>query len=139
MNNLVNPDRFFEKIKESYSNDTVVYLTGYMPYTSALGHKVNTVGYHFYDSTNPLKYWQHLLINSREDFISALMENGAAQSYAEYIWKEYDKSKNIAKLSPSELAETASKYVFCICVKFFIIFQKTNIIKKLWKNIQKMI
>lgn len=130
LNNLVNPDRFFEKIKESYSNDTVVYLTGYMPYTSALGHKVNTVGYHFYDSTNPLKYWQHLLINSREDFISALMENGAAQSYAEYIWKEYDKSKNIAKLSPSELAETASKYVFLHMRKIFHYFSKNEYYQK---------
>ena len=97
-----NADEFFEAVKNIIKDDTLIYLTGYNPYTNANWIKVHR------DINIP--QWSCLTAETKEDFRQLLLKNGYtdAENISEKFITNNDK---ILKLSPTELHNTANNYI----------------------------
>ncbi len=102
-------DKFVENIKLVVKDDTVIYIMGYMPYTSYAGHLISTDKHHFMQETNPFEPWEHLAYEKREDFEQALRDKNISEEEIEQISNKYYMASKVLKYSPSEIAEKFSQ------------------------------
>lgn len=126
INNIVDLDKFLINLSKVINNDTAIYMNGFMPYTSPVGHLIYTEKHKFIDETNPLKYWQHLSFENDEQFVSALISNGVEEGEARYIVNKYNEKGTLIKISPTELSECFNKYIRVNLLRIFKYFPKNE-------------
>lgn len=126
INNIVDIDKFLENLKAVVNPDTALYMNGFMPFTSPLGHLIYTQNYKFIDETNPLKYWQHLSFENDEQFLSALMENGVPEGEARYIIQKYNEKGTLLKMSPTELSNKLNEFLRVNLCRIYQYFPKNE-------------
>lgn len=110
LTDIINADKFFAKLKNIVDYDTVFYLTGFMPYTFACGHKIYTDNHKFLDETNPLQFWQHLSINTKEELSEALKQVSVSAEEMDCIVHDYLGETSSVKICPSEIAEKFAEF-----------------------------
>lgn len=93
-----------------YSNlSTGIHIDGYMPYTSACGHGLCSKNHNFFDETNPLDYWEHLHLNTEDDYRIALKNHNVPDDEIEEMIGNFVKENTVFKVSPEEVEKEISK------------------------------
>ncbi len=114
-----------------YSNlSTGVHIDGYMPYTSACGHGLCSKNHNFFEETNPLDYWEHLHLNTEEDYRIALQNHNIPEDEIEEIICNYVKDNTVLKISPEEIEKEISKNLTLDVRRIYKYFPKNEYYEK---------
>lgn len=101
-------DKFLENLKKVVKNDTIMYIMGYMPYTSHAGHLIYTNKHKFSDKTNIFESWEHLAYETKKEFESALKSKNLQDDEIKEISEIYFTPSKVLKYSPTELLKKFS-------------------------------
>lgn len=107
--NIKNFDKFCGNLARYSNLSTGVHIDGYAPYTSACGHSFCSKNHKFFDETNPLDYWEHLSLETEQDFRDALKRHNVSDEEIEEIIFRFFKDDPVFKMSPSEIEKEISK------------------------------
>lgn len=98
-------DKFLENLKQVVKDDTIMYIMGYMPYSSHAGHLVYTDEHRFSDETCIFEPWEHLAYETKEEFEAALKAKNIPDYEIDEISEVYFTPSKVLKYSPTELLE----------------------------------
>lgn len=101
-------DKFLENLKQVVKEDTLMYIMGYMPYSSHAGHLIYTDKHKFSDETSVFEPWEHLAYETKDEFEQALKDKNIPDCEIEEISEIYFTPSKVLKYSPTELAEKFS-------------------------------
>lgn len=107
--NIRNFEKFCNSLSKYSNLSTGIHIDGFTPYTSACGHAFCSKNHKFFNETNPLDHWEHLSLQTEEDFRNALKNHNVADDEIEEIIFRFFKDDPIFKMSPSEIEEEISK------------------------------
>lgn len=109
LHNFKDFDKFLKNLKHVVKEDTIIYIMGYMPYSSPEGNLIYTDKHHFCDETSILEPWEHLAYETKEELEQALSAKNISDNEIKEISDIYFAPSQILKLSPSELWEKFSE------------------------------
>ncbi|MCR5262185.1 MAG: methyltransferase domain-containing protein [Candidatus Gastranaerophilales bacterium] len=129
LNKITDLDKFCEKLSKAADITTDIYLSGFMPCTSACGHKIFTENHRYTDETNIFDNWEHLTFNTKNDVINSLKAKNVDDNEIKLITDLYYKKEPSEFYTPMQI-ETAFKKVLNVhMLRIYHYYKQNNFYK----------